>query len=294
MQLAKALSGGMQMSIANKLVVMIPALNEGQSIGKVIDGIPVDALHSLGYEVKTIVVDGQSKDQTLEIARSKGAAVFVQKGRGKGVGVRQAFSLCYPQEVVPRALSLSNGICSDVEVLSAMLDMKYLIMLDADGTYPPEHIVEVVRSLEAGAEVVMGSRFIGSIDKGAMTPLNHIGNILLSDMATVLYQTPVTDLCTGMWGFDADALKKMDLNSIHFELEAEMFAESAKKGLRIEEVPVHYRVREGESKLVPLKAGMMIFGKLLTRRFVSAKGQIDMKISRRSDGSPSAAPTRFL
>ena len=167
-------------------------------------------------------------------------------------------------------------------------------MLDADGTYPPGHILQVVKALDSGADVVMGSRFKGSIDDGAMTLLNSMGNKLLSNIATMLYQTPVTHLCTGMWGFDAEALKRMDLNSVHFELEAEMFAESAKKGLRIEEIPIHYRVREGESKLVPLKAGMMIFSKLLTRRFWSAKGQFDMRISRRLEGSTNAALSRYM
>jgi dolichol-phosphate mannosyltransferase len=81
----------------------------------------------------------------------------------------------------------------------------------------------------------------------------------------------VTDLCTGMWGFNTETLKNMQLDSTHFDIEAEMFAESAKNCLRIGEVPIAYLNREGESKLIPMEAGFMILRKLVQRRFVSAR-----------------------
>jgi glycosyltransferase involved in cell wall biosynthesis len=279
---------------ANKVVVIIPALNEEKSIGMVIDSVPKEILSSWGYDTKVVVVDGHSTDRTFAIAEEKGATVIVQKGKGKGLGMRQAFSLCNPQRVVPTALTLQTGDCSKVEGLSALLDVKLLIMLDADGTYPPHHILDMVSALEGGADVVMGSRFKGEIEEGAMTPLNHFGNIMLSDIASLLYQKHCTDLCTGMWGFNIDALKQMDLNSRHFELEAEMFAESAKKGLNVEEVPITYRVREGDTKLVPIKAGFAILSKLLERRFWSAEGELDIRLHERPEKSPIATPSRLM
>lgn len=262
---------------------MIPALNEERSIGKVIDDIPRKELMNRGFEVRVVVVDGQSTDRTLAIAREKGAYVLVQKGKGKGLGVRQAIALCDPREVVPKVLALTGGLCAKFSDLASMLDAKYLIMIDADGTYPPRYIPDVISALEAGADVVMGSRFKGNIAEGAMTPLNHFGNIVLSDIATLLYQHPCTDLCTGMWGFNAHALRTLELDSKHFELEAEMFAETVKKGLRLEEIAINYLPRAGETKLVPLKAGVTIMTKLMERRFWSAGGEFDMRVAKRTE-----------
>ncbi len=280
--------------IAAKIVVMIPALNEEGSIGHVIDAIPREELARQGFDVRVVVVDGNSTDRTLDIAREKGAYILVQKGRGKGVAVRQALALCDPQEVVPEVLALRGGLCSRFSDLASMLDARYLIMLDADGTYPPRFILDVVSSLERGADVVMGSRFLGDIHEGAMTRLNHFGNILLSDFASLLYQQRCTDLCTGMWGFNGQALRTLELNSKHFELEAELFAESSKKGLRVEEIPIIYLPRAGETKLVPLKAGFTIMTKLLERRFWSAQGEFDMNMTKRSEKSPTPTPFQIL
>jgi len=254
-----------------KVVVMIPALNEERCIGEVIDGIPTRELESKGYEVDVIVVDGHSTDRTLEIAKEKGAKLFTQHGNGKGSGMRQFFLLRNPQEVVLKALSLKSGIDLDLDALSVLLDSKFVIMLDGDGTYPSRYIADVVTALEKGCDVVLGSRFKGSIEKGSMTRLNYFGNVMLSQMASLLYLKPVTDLCTGMWGFDTQALKNMRLDSTHFDIEAEMFAECAKNGLRIGEVPIEYLSREGESKLIPMEAGFMILRKLVQRRYMTAK-----------------------
>lgn len=246
--LADAMSIGGMGIVEDKVVIMLPALNEENSIGEVIDDIPFTALRDRGYDAIAVVIDGNSTDRTLEIAREKGARIIIQQGKGKGLGVRQALALCHPDD-------RENGEARiSCEGSTAMRDAKYLIMLDADGTYPPEHIVDIIDALEKGADVVMGSRFLGTIADGAMTGLNRLGNTVLSDAATVLYQQRCTDLCTGMWGFNAKALEELELDSRHFELEAELFAESAKKGLGIVEVPISYLPRKGETKLVPLKA----------------------------------------
>ena len=267
--------------------MMLPALNEETSIGGVIDDIPRDTLRDMGYEPVAVVVDGNSTDRTLEIAREKGARIIVQQGKGKGLGVRQALALCHPDD----GNSIDRGNC---EGSTAMRDAKYLFMLDADGTYPPKHIVDLIGALEKGADVVMGSRFLGSIAEGAMTGLNRMGNAILSDTASVLYQHRCTDLCTGMWGFNAKALEALELDSRHFELEAELFAESAKRGLDIMEVPITYLPRKGETKLVPLKAGFAIMDKLLERRFFNAAGDFELKTAKRSEKSPTPTPFQFM
>lgn len=258
------------MSPSRKIVVMIPTLDEERSLGKVIDTIPIKEFHEMGFLVEVIVVDGRSKDNTREVAVSRGARVYVQEGRGKGTGVRQAFSLSHPQEVVLKALSGKEGMVSDMYVLSTLLDSQYLLMLDGDGTYPSQYLADVVNTLEAGNDVVMGSRFMGKIMPGAMSRLNFFGNLILSATASIVYMHPCSDVCTGLWGFRLDAIRAMDLDSNRFELEAEMFAVSVRNHLRIAEIPIIYYPRDGESKLVPMNSGTMIFRKLLERRFSSA------------------------
>ncbi|MDD1767332.1 MAG: glycosyltransferase [Methanomassiliicoccales archaeon] len=254
-----------------KVVVMIPTLNEERCIGDVIDGIPTMDLRAMGFEVETIVVDGHSCDRTVEIAKQKGAKVYTQNGNGKGSGLRQIFMLRNPQEVVIRTLSLKSAIDSDLGALSVLLDSKYVVMLDGDGTYPSSYISDLVEALEEGYDVVLGSRFKGRIENGSMSRLNIFGNRMLSNLATMLYVKPVSDLCTGMWGFNTEALRNMKLDSTHFDIEAEMFAELAKNMMKIGEVPIEYLKREGESKLIPMEAGFMILKKLIQRRFATAE-----------------------
>ncbi len=268
---------------------MIPALNEEDSIGEVIENVPIDDLILMGYDPRIAVVDGRSTDRTLEIAREKGANIIIQRGKGKGVGVRQALSLCNPQVVVPAALSLALDPNCSVQDLTVLLDCKYVVMMDADGTYPPKHIIDIVQQLENGAEVVMGSRFKGDIEDGAMTPLNHLGNVVLSGIASILYFHGCSDLCTGMWGFSSRAIDMMDLDSNRFELEAEMFAESVKNKLKIAEVPIEYKLRAGDTKLSPLLAGTAILGKLVERRFWNATGKFEFRQSKsKRSGAPNS------
>jgi glycosyltransferase involved in cell wall biosynthesis len=254
------------MAPRRRVVVMIPTLNEEVSIGRVLDGVPYIELNNMGLDVEVIVVDGHSRDKTQEIANIRKAKIFTQDGKGKGLAVRQAFDLSKPEEVVNRVLNLTTSIDSELRTLSTFLDSQYVIMLDGDGTYPSHHILDLVASLEQGYDAVMGSRFMGEIEAGAMTRLNRIGNYVLSAMATGLYFQRVTDLCTGMWGFRTSVLKDLVLSARNFDLEAELFAECAKNHLRIKEVPITYKCREGETKLVPISAGLIIGLKLLERR----------------------------
>lgn len=225
----------------SSVTVLLPALNEENGIGEVIDSLPREQIENAGYGLKVLVVDGNSTDRTIEIAKERGAEVVLQDGKGKGHGVRAGF---------------------------ISVDTDYLIMMDADGTYPSENIPDFLEHLSNGADVVMGSRLLGSIAEGSMTDLNRAGNRLLSFMATTLYGMKTTDLCTGMWGFKRRAIEAIELNSSGFEIESEMFAQSVKAGLAIHEVPINYSTREGETKLGSLRCGIRIALKLLRKRFV--------------------------
>jgi len=232
-----------------EVVVLLPALNEEGAIGHVIDRIPRQALAVQGYDVSVWVVDGQSTDRTMEIARERGASTFVQTGTGKGNAMRQAL----------------DHLLAQSRMRNPHAD-QFFVMLDADGSYPAEEITRFVEILESGGDIVLGSRMDGPMAEGAMSDMNRLGNRLLSRLATLLFHVPVTDVCTGMWGFRDDAVRGGGLVAEGFDLEADLFASACERKIRIREVPIQYGARIGEPKLVPLRTGLVIAWRLLMRR----------------------------
>jgi hypothetical protein len=113
--------------------------------------------------------------------------------------------------------------------------------------------------------VVMGSRLTGTIQPGAMTKLNAAGNILLSLLARALFGARTSDVCTGFWGYRRDAIRCLQLSARGFEIEADMFAECVRQGLRITEIPITYRARKDQPKLSSLRDGVKI-GLFLCKR----------------------------
>jgi glycosyltransferase involved in cell wall biosynthesis len=228
--------------LKNEISVILPALDEEMTIGKVIDGIPVKQLKEKGYNIDIMVVDGHSIDKTREIAQEKGARLILQEGRGKGLGMKAAFKA-------------SSG--------------KYLFMLDSDDTYPGHHILDMLPLLESGHyDVVLGSRLNGNIKPGAMSQLNLLGNRVLTTTANILFPNghKVTDLCTGMWGFRNNVVRKLNLEARHFDIEAEMYAKCVKMGCRIGEVPIDYKKRISPSKLSSMKHGVSIATRLFKEK----------------------------
>lgn len=203
------------------VTIVLPAKNEEVAIGPTLRSLPRRTLHAMGFEVETVVIDGQSEDATRDVVYEHGGAtiVFDREG-GKG-----------------RALINARD----------RFQGDYVVMLDADGTYALDAIPRLLEPLcREEADVVMGSRrpLPGS------TPVHHqFGNEALSLMARILYMRSCPDLCTGMWAFRAEALQRLPLRSRGFEIEAEMFAYASRLGLRIENVPVDYLPRLGASKL---------------------------------------------
>jgi dolichol-phosphate hexosyltransferase len=223
-----------------KVSVVLPALNEEEAIGNVIDEIPVEELESKGYQTEIIVVDNGSTDKTAEIAAAQGAKVISESNRGKGLAIRTGF----------------RAVTGD-----------FVFMLDSDFTYPAGYITQMVELLEGGYDVVIGSRLNGSVERGAIKRFNLVGNHLLAFLANMLYGTRVSDLCTGFWGFKVDVLRSLNLDATGFELEANMLIEVAKHKYRVGEVPIQYRRRTTASKLGSIKAGWRIGRKLIASRF---------------------------
>ena len=222
-----------------KVCVIFPALNEEETIGKVIDEVPVPQLEENGYKVEVVVVDNGSTDKTREIAEAKGARVITEPEKGKGRAMRTAF----------------KSVKGD-----------FVFMLDADFTYPATYIPQTIELLEDKYDVVLGSRLKGNMEDGAMSRLNLVGNHLLALLANLLYKGGISDMCTGYWGFKGEVVKNLNIDAIGFELEANMLIEVTKKGYHIGELPIHYRRRGTPTKLRAIKAGFRIGRTLIRKR----------------------------
>lgn len=219
--------------MGKSVCVLLPTLNEAGSIKEMIERVrKVDSAFTI------YVVDSGSTDGTVKIAEECGAKLITLEKRGKGLAIKKAFAF----------------ISEDLAVL-----------LDSDASYFPEEIPVVLGAL-GKCDVAVGSRFRGRMENGSMTTLNKFGNRMLTLLASLLYGRRISDVCSGFWAFRKSAYKRMAIDAPHFELEANFFAECAKKGLSLCEVPVSYGVRQGESKLSPLH-GLGIGWYLLRKRF---------------------------
>jgi dolichol-phosphate hexosyltransferase len=225
--------------MSSEICIILPTLNEEKAIGRVIEEIPVRTLNTLGYKVEVLVVDGISTDRTVQIAREMGARIIQEPRRGKGRAVRTAL----------------EGIKAD-----------FIFMLDGDYTYPSSYIPAMLEVLQKHP-VVIGSRLRGNREKGAMRRFNLFGNNLLTNLANLLYRTRISDLCTGYWGFRRDAIENINLTSNGFQIEAELLIKTAKKGYKIAEIPIDYRLRKGKAKLSGFKDGFKIGWLLVSNRF---------------------------
>jgi dolichol-phosphate mannosyltransferase len=141
----------------------------------------------------------------------------------------------------------------------------FVIFLDADGSYSFNGVRDVIYSLEGGADVVSGSRFLNRPGRpNGMGIVHNFGNHLLSKISSIRNRRIISDLCTGLWGFKADSLLKMDLQSNGFDLEAEIAGKVRKKKLGHVEVPVEWSQRKGgSSKLKSLRDGVIILARII-------------------------------
>ena len=237
--------GGGAESMTRGLTILLPTLNEVDALPAVVDNLPLEELSAAGWAPRILVADGRSTDGTADKARELGLEVIIQgPAAGKGFGMREAF-----------ARFLESG--DDT-----------LVMLVADGTYNPREMTLLLNRLSHPEyDVVIGRRLRGLIKPGAMSRFNWIGNHILTWAAVALYRVFISDVCTGYWAFKRKAIEEMELNSVAFEIEAEMFASCSNRGLRISEVPISYSPRVGDSKLGSVGDGTRILRKLLVRRF---------------------------
>jgi len=190
--------------------VVMPCLNEEKSVGGCIEQIlQTFEQHDIRGEV--IVADNGSTDRSAEIARGLGARVVPVEERGYGS-------------------ALMGGIGAGRG--------KYVIMGDADGSYDFTQIPIFLEKLRSGCEIVVGNRFGGGIEPGAMPPLHrYFGNPVLTGVGRLFFRTPVHDFHCGMRGFTRDAYACMGLRTTGMEFASEMVVKASLFNLRTCEVP---------------------------------------------------------
>jgi hypothetical protein len=218
-----------------KISVIIPTLNEEESIGHVLDKIPRDPK----YEWEIIIVDGDSKDKTREIAKEKGARVIVEKRKGYGRAYKTGF----------------EKATGDI-----------IVTLDGDDTYPAEKIPELVDYLiKNNLDFISCERF-SKMQKGAMSLTHKFGNWVLTITTRLLFGVKIKDSQSGMWVFRREILKDLNVTSDGMPFSEEIKIEAWKK-FRCQEVPIEYRERKGEVKLNTWKDGLRNLKFLFKKRF---------------------------
>jgi glycosyltransferase involved in cell wall biosynthesis len=210
------------MSAAPEISVVIPCLNEEEAVGSVVDQA-WEGIQASGRPGEVIVVDNGSTDRSAEVAAEHGAIV-VREGRP---GYGSAYLA---------GLAVARG--------------DFIVMGDADETYPLRDLPPFVDRLAAGDDLVMGSRFEGTIHGEAMPWLNrHVGNPILTGMLNILFGVKISDAHCGMRAVRREALTTLDLHSTGMEFASEMVFKAFRRKLRVSEIPIDYYPRVGESKL---------------------------------------------
>lgn len=210
-----------------KISVVVPAKNEAKNLPFVFERMP-------RYVHEVILVDGQSTDDTVVVARTLWPTVRIlhQATQGKGNALIQGF----------------QAVTGDI-----------VVMIDADGSTDPAAIPTYVDRLLAGWEFAKGSRFLPGGGSADITVVRRLGNWFLTRLVNGLYGTSYTDLCYGYNAFSSHVLQRLPLDCAGFDIETQMNIRVAKYGLRTVEVPsFEDRRMHGSSNLNAVSDGMKV------------------------------------
>jgi glycosyltransferase involved in cell wall biosynthesis len=212
------------------VAVVIPVFNERDSLPLVVAAIPATA----GLEV--VVVDNGSTDGTADVARRLRTGVpirVVREGR-KGYG---------------------SACLAGVAALEAR-PPDVIVFLDGDFSDHPEEMPRLLEAIEAGAELVIGSRTLGRAEPGALLPQARLGNAFACALIRLLYGHRYTDLGP-FRAIRRDAYERLGMEDRGFGWTCEMQVKALRAGLRVAEVPVSYRRRVGVSKITGTVSGTL-------------------------------------
>ncbi|MFI2076158.1 glycosyltransferase family 2 protein [Streptomyces triculaminicus] len=222
-------------AIAPPVSVVIPAMNEAENLPYVFKTLP-DWIHEV------VLVDGNSTDDTVRVARDLYPEVKVveQLGKGKGDALITGFAACTGEIIV---------------------------MVDADGSADGGEIVSYVSALVGGADFAKGSRFANGGGTDDMTLIRKLGNRVLTWMVNHKFGARYTDLCYGYNAFWKHCLDEIALDCAGFEVETLMNIRVVKAGLRVQEIPSHEFVRiHGTSNLRAVRDGLRVLKVILRER----------------------------
>jgi len=237
-----------------RISIVIPALNEQENLKRILPLIP-----DWVYEV--ILIDGNSTDDTVAVARDVLPSVIVgtQTGHGKGDAARLGFAVATGEIVV---------------------------MLDCDGSANPAEIPFFVGALMAGADLAKGTRFAQGGGSSDISPLRGLGNWAFTRITRVLFHNHYTDLCYGYNAFWRDILPRLRLDADGFEIETQLNVRALRAGLKVVEVPSFEASRVfGQSHLCTWADGWRVVKTLLSERVRAAGAHPAMELPGRWRGS---------
>jgi glycosyltransferase involved in cell wall biosynthesis len=226
----------MRGELGHTISVVIPTKNEAENISWVLERIP-------SWVDEVILVDGQSIDGTIEVARRARPDIVIveQESRGKGLALQAGFA----------------AATGDI-----------IVMLDADGSMHPAEIDRYVALLASGFDFVKGSRFMAGANSTDITWLRRLGNNFLLYLANTIYGTRFTDLCYGYCAFRREFLDRLALTADGFEIESQLIARACINELRITEVPsLEVPRRHGQSNLRTFRDGQRVLWTLLKEAY---------------------------
>ncbi|MEU4080958.1 glycosyl transferase [Streptomyces venezuelae] len=226
------------LAIAPPVSVVIPAMNEAENLPYVFKTLP-EWIHEV------VLVDGNSTDNTVDVARELRPDVKVVKqvGKGKGDALISGFAAC----------------TGDI-----------IVMVDADGSADGQEIVSYVSALVGGADFAKGSRFANGGGTDDMTTIRRLGNWVLCGLVNRKFGARYTDLCYGYNAFWRHCLDKITLDCTGFEIETLINIRVVKAGLKVQEVPSHeYNRIHGVSNLNAVRDGIRVLKVILKEKAVS-------------------------
>ena len=225
-----------------KVTVIVPVKDEEVGLNFLLDDYNGSPLKEI-YDIRFIfVIDVRTSDSSKKIAMKFSENIIDQeKTTGKGSAMVQAIDK-WKQNLTPK-----------------------IVFLDADGSYSFESVIRVLEALGDGVDVVSGSRFLSGNGRPEGMSRRHIfGNRVLSSISSIRNGRRISDLCTGLWGFNSKSLMAMDIKSQGFDIEAEMAGLVRRKGLNHVEVQVDWSQRKGgTSKLRSLTDGFIILLRII-------------------------------